>query len=217
VDEAGIAAVLTLDDVFWIGGSTCSGKSTIADRIAARRGVSVYHVDEHEQDHADRATAAGLPVYERWVAMTLSERWALSSVEELVADTLALSEERMPLILEDIGEGPVIVEGFQVYPWLVAPLLDSPRQAVWLVCTPEFRRATHFARPHAWSTPNKTDDPEGAQANRLERDDRIAEEISRRAHALGLSVIEVDGSRAIDDVAAEVELHLDFPASPPIE
>jgi adenylate kinase family enzyme len=194
--------------VLWIGGSTCSGKSTIADRVAERRGVPVYHVDEHEQDHAERATAAGLPVYERWVGMTLTERWALSSVKELVADTLALSEERMPLILEDIGKGPVVVEGFQIYPWLVAPWLESSRQGIWLVCTPEFRRTTHFGRPHAWITPRKTDDPERAQANRLERDDLIGEEIARAAREHDLKLIVVDGTRSVDDVASEADAHL---------
>lgn len=196
--------------VLWIGGSTCSGKSTIADRIAESRGLAVYHVDEHERAHVERATVAGLPVYERWLAMTLTERWALSPVDELVADTLALSEERLPLILEDIGNEPTVVEGFQVYPWLVAPLLVSSRQAVWLVCTPAFRRATHFSRPHAWATPSQTEDPERAQATRLERDDRIGEEIARGAHDMGLKAIEVDGSRDLDDIAAEAEMHLEL-------
>jgi adenylate kinase family enzyme len=210
VDETRIAPGLTLGNVLWIGGSTCSGKSAIAERIAERRGIPVYHVDEHEQGHAERATAAGFPVYERWLSMTLTERWAFSPVDELVADTLALSEERLPLILEDIGDEAVVVEGFQIYPWLVAPLLESPRQGIWLVCTPEFRRATHFGRPHAWITPRKTDDPERAQANRLERDDRIGEEIARRGSELGMKVIVVDGSRGIDDIAAETEAHLEL-------
>jgi hypothetical protein len=116
----------------------------------------------------------------------------------------------MPLILEDIGDEPIVVEGFQVFPWLVAPLLESPCQGIWLVCTPEFRRATHFGRPHAWITPRKTDDPERVQVNRLERDDRIGEEIARRGSELGLRVIVVDGSRAIDDIAAETQAHLEL-------
>ncbi len=198
--------------MLWIGGSTSAGKSTVADLMAARHGPSVYHVDHHEEPHAERASALGLPVYERWLAMTLTERWAESSVDELVADTLAMSEERLPMILDDVADngGQVIVEGFQVYPWLVAPLLESPRQAVWLVCTPAFRRATHFARPHAWATPSQTDDPERAQANRLERDDRIGEEIAVSARKLGLKTVEVDGSRGVEEIADEVEAHLEL-------
>jgi hypothetical protein len=45
-------------------------------------------------------------------------------------------------------------------------------------------------------------------ASRLERDDRIGEEIGRRGRDLGLKVIEVDGSRDLDDIAAEAEAHL---------
>ena len=202
---------MKLGHVLWIGGSTCSGKSTIADRLAESRGLAIYHVDEHEQSHAERATAKQLPVYERWVGMSLSERWAMSSVDELVADTLAISQERLPMIIEDLDDEPTVVEGFQVYPWLVAPLLRSSRQAVWLVCTPAFRRATHFSRPHAWAMPNQTDDPERAQENRLERDDRIGAEIASGAHDLGLRTIEVDGSRSLDDIAAEANAHLELP------
>jgi adenylate kinase family enzyme len=203
---------LKLDHVIWIGGSTCAGKSTIAERMASQCGLAVYHVDEHEQEHAERAKAEGLPGYERWLGMSLTERWAESPVDELVADTLAMSEERLPMILDDAARAgePVIVEGFQAYPWLVAPLLESPRQAVWLVCTPEFRRATHFARPHAWTMPSQTDDPERAQATRLERDDRIGAAIAQGAAELGLKAIEVDGTRDVDEIAAEVEAHLEL-------
>jgi hypothetical protein len=143
--------------------------------------------------------------------MTLTERWATSSVDELVADTLAMSQERLPMIIEDLDDEPTVVEGFQLYPWLVAPLLESSRQAVWLVCTPAFRRATHFSRPHAWVMPKQTDHPERAQENRLERDDCIGAEIARGAHDLGLKAIEVDGSRNLEDIAAETDAHLELP------
>jgi adenylate kinase family enzyme len=202
---------LTLRNALWVGGSTCSGKTTVANLIAGRRELDVYHIDEQEARHALSAVAVGKPTYRRWMSMTLTERWALSSVDELVDDTIALSEERLPLILDDIGDDPTLVEGFQIYPWLVAPLLDSPRQAVWLVCTPEFRRATHFGRPHARSTPRKTDDPERAQQNRLERDDRLAEKIASSARELALKLIVVDGERTVEELASGVETHLELP------
>jgi len=57
-----------------------------------------------------------------------------------------------------------------------------------------------------------TSDPDRAQRNRLERDDRIGEHIARAARKHDLKAIVVDGSRGLEDVAAEAEAHLELPA-----
>ena len=194
-------------NALWIGGSTCAWKTTVAKALAKRHGLAVYHVDEHEAEHVARHDPTLHPTYARWIAMTASERWAESSVDELVDDTRALVGERFPMIVDDIRSGgaPVIVEGFQVYPSHVVRVLDSPRRAVFLVCTPRFRRERHYARPHARQMPNETSDPERAQANRLDRDDRVGEEVAAEARALGLKLVEVDGSRGVHEIIDEVE------------
>ncbi|MGH3656736.1 MAG: hypothetical protein ACRDUA_08745, partial [Micromonosporaceae bacterium] len=43
-----------LRHVYWIGGGSGAGKSTIARRIAARRGMRVYATDDVMPDHATR-------------------------------------------------------------------------------------------------------------------------------------------------------------------
>ena len=201
-----------LGHVLWIGGSTCSGKSELARRIARRPGYALYRVDEREPKTLDHVDGRHYPSFARWAEMSLDERWVRSSVDELVADTLALCGDLFEMVVTDLAADPTptIVEGFQLLPELVAPVIPTSRHAVFLVATPEFRRATHYARAHAWTMPVRTSDPERSQRNRLERDDRVGEHVARAASERDLKTIVVDGSRALDDVATQVEAHLEL-------
>ena len=55
-----------LGHVYWIGGGSGAGKSTIARRLAARHGLRLYATDEVMRDHArlppGRARQPGLAV-----------------------------------------------------------------------------------------------------------------------------------------------------------
>jgi hypothetical protein len=195
----------------WIGGGTSAGKTSIARELARRYGLTSYHVDQHELDHARRRGARRHPAMEAWNRHTLDETWVDLPVEQLVEATLAYSRERIELIAEDLAalsaHATVVAEGFQLTPEAVAPLLESPRQAVWLLPTPSFQRETLLRRPHAWATPNLTRDPERAQANRSERDGLLVGRLREQALAAGLQVIEIDGSRRLTAVEAAVEAH----------
>ncbi len=112
--------------------------------------------------------------------------------------------EAFELIIEDLlalpAEPPILAEGFRLLPRLVAPLVSGPNQAVWLVPTPEFRRAAFDARGFTWEIPQKTSDLERALANLLERDRLFTSVVAREASALQLTVIEVDLDRSVDQL-----------------
>jgi hypothetical protein len=197
--------------VVWIGGGTSAGKTSIARALAERYGLTSYHVDEHEREHAGRLDPMRHPTMAAWNAHSLDETWIDLSVEELVEATLAYSRERIELIADDLetlsAPGGVVAEGFQLTPDVVEPLIEGPRQAVWLLPTHRFRREMLLSKPQAWATPNRTSDPERAQAHRIRRDALIVDRLREQAAARGLRVIEVDGSRTLDGVRAMVEEH----------
>jgi hypothetical protein len=198
--------------VLWIGGGTSAGKTSIADAVAGRHGLVAYHVDEHEQAHAQRRDPDRHPAMEAWNARTPEETWVELPVEELVGATLAYSRERIELIAKDLQplsrRSMVVAEGFQLTPEVVAPLIQSPYQAVWLLPSVSFQRSTFLRSPQAWAMPSRTSDPKRAQSHRLERDRLIVERIREQAVARGLSVIDVDGTKTIEEVRAMVEEHL---------
>jgi len=102
------------------------------------------------------------------------------------------------------ADPPVLAEGFSLLPRLVAPLLSRPRQAVWLLPTPEFRRTAFESRGSTWTIPAKTSDPQRALANLLARDQLFTEQLRVQARAAGLQTVDVDGSTDVAETVARV-------------
>ena len=197
-----------LRQVRWIGGGSAAGKSTIAARLAAEHGVDVMATDDLMAAHARHCDAAACPLLTAFLAMDMDERWVQRS-PQVVLDTFPwFRGECFDLIIDDLldlSERPrVIVEGFRLLPQRVRPLLAEPRQAVWLLPTPAFRRSAAGQRGSGWEFLDRTSDPPTALHNLLERDrmftDRLREETTR----LGLTAIEVDSTVDEDEIAARV-------------
>ncbi len=122
--------------------------------------------------------------------------------EEQVADELSIYREEFPMILEDLrafpSAGPILAEGAALLPELVAPLLESPSQGVWMVPTPAFQWEHYTQRNWAKDVVKDCSNPELAFRNWMGRDVRFASEVFRQAEARGLFVLVVDGSQPID-------------------
>jgi hypothetical protein len=198
-----------LAHVFWIGGPPNSGKTSVARRLARKHDLRLYNMDAYTYDHHHRSLAAGLPLASKWEAMSPDQRW-LDAPEQLAALGIAMNEERFALILEDLRRLPsapaVVVEGAPLLPWLVSEHLASRGHGVWLIPSRSFQRAGLAARPTV--TWDATSDAQRALANRIRREELVAEAIERGARERGLATVAVDGSRDLDATTAEVERHL---------
>ena len=140
--------------------------------------------------------------------MNTDERWVNRPPSVMFETFHGFQGEGFDLIVEDLLALPeepwVLAEGFELVPRLVAPLLIRPNQAVWLVPTPEVRRAAFDSRGSTWDIARKTSDPEKALANLLARDALFTEVVARDAAALGLKVVEVDGDLRVAKLMNEV-------------
>lgn len=197
-----------LRHVYWIGGGSGAGKSTIARRIADRHGLRLYATDDVMSDHAGRSTPEDSPSLSEFVAMDMDERWVNRSPETMLETFHWFRGEGFDLIVEDLlhfpEEHPAIVEGFRLLPHLVKPLLAMPSHAVWLLPTPGFRRSAFDSRGSLWEIARKTSDPERALFNLLERDRMFTECLYRDAKTLELHAIEVDSTMTEDGLTKRV-------------
>jgi 2-phosphoglycerate kinase len=194
---------------YWIGGGSAAGKSTIARRIAVQHGLSVYSTDDVMADHARRSSREDCPLLHEFMAMDMDERWVNRSPKTMLETFHWFRGEGFNMIVEDLLSSPrypgVVVEGFRLLPHLVKPLLSVPNRAVWLLPTPEFRRAVIESRGGtAWGFLAKTSDPERALRNVLERDRMFTEILREETSRLGLAAIDVDITTTEHDLVRQV-------------
>jgi 2-phosphoglycerate kinase len=194
---------------YWIGGGSAAGKSTIARRIAVQHGLSVYSTDDVMADHARRSSREDCPLLHEFMAMDMDERWVNRSPKTMLETFHWFRGEGFNMIVEDLLSSPrdpgIVVEGFRLLPHLVKPLLSVPNRAVWLLPTPEFRRAVIESRGGtAWGFLAKTSDPERALRNVLERDRMFTEILREETSRLGLAAIDVDITTTEHDLVRQV-------------
>jgi hypothetical protein len=199
-----------LAHVYWIGGGSGAGKSTIARRIAAEHGLRVYPTDDVMADHARRSSRDDCPLLHKFMAMDVDERWVKRTPEIMLETFHWFQGERFNLIVEDVLGLPrqpgVIVEGFRLLPKLVKPLLAVTSRAVWLLPTPEFRHAVVDSRGGpAWSFLAKTSDPQKALHNLLERDRMFTGLLREETSRLGLLALDVDTTTSEGDLTRRVK------------
>jgi hypothetical protein len=198
-----------LRHVYWIGGGSGAGKSTVARRIADEYGLRLYGTDEVMMDHQRRMTADEAPYLSMFIAMDMDERWVNRSARDMLDTFHWYHGEGFHLIVEDLLRLPaapgVVVEGFRLLPHLVEPLLADPGHAMWLLPTPEFRQAVFHGRGGpAWSFLGKTSAPERALRNLLERDGLFTNRLASETGRCQLPSITVDPAMTEDDLVRRV-------------
>jgi 2-phosphoglycerate kinase len=198
-----------LQHVYWIGGGSGAGKSTIARRIAARMSLRVYATDDVMADHARRSKPEDAPLLHKFMAMDMDERWLNRSPQTLLETFHWFQGECFSMIVDDLlalpSQPAVIVEGFRPLPRLVKPLLTEATRAIWLLPTPAFREAVIETRGgSAWGFLAKTSDPHRALRNLLERDRMFADILRDETARLDLHAIEVDVTMSEDDLVKRV-------------
>jgi 2-phosphoglycerate kinase len=197
-------------DRWWIGGSPCSGKSTVAGMLAASWQLPLYRCDDAFARHAAVVEPAAGPTLKKVTAMPIGDRLA-QPIEVQVGDVVRGYREEFPLIVQDLaGAGPILVEGAALLPDLLAGL-DVPRnRAVWMVPAEDFQRHHYRRRQWAHDLLASLVDADGAFDRWMRRDAVFARLVAEQARRLGYPVVSVDGTAEPADVAASVEDLLDL-------
>jgi hypothetical protein len=199
-----VAPPSVADDILWIGGSPCSGKSTVAAHLAAVASRTVYSCDDGWERHAAAATAAEQPVLTKLCSLPADVRLR-QPLGIQVSDVVEAYREQFPFILRDLSsDRRVVVEGAALLPEFLSSLGVPPGRAVWLVPTEAFQRAHYGRRRWARDLLAGASDADDLFETWMRRDAAFGRLVALQARDLGYRVITVDGSAPADAVLAEV-------------
>jgi hypothetical protein len=213
-----------LAHVLWIGGGPQAGKTTLSRLLAGKWDLKIYNLDWHAvRDHAvpEHALRPGTAVA-AFTRLSMDERWAVPSPIDLLERSIAVWQEGFALVLEDLLALPrsrtIVAEGPGAFPWCVAPLLSSARQAIFLVPTRERRDIVASRR---WGIGQLERFPgivdrERALTNVSARDVLLDARIVSSCADLGLRCERLDGSLDLDASLMLLEDHFrqHLPATP---
>lgn len=163
--------------VLWLGGMSGVGKTTAARRVAQRHDLWLYSIDARTWAHAEEMQVPALE-------LSMDEMWVDRSPEQMFDDFLSEARERFALIAAEVNAipddgAPVLVEGPQLLPGLV------PAPTLFVVASPELQHEMLAGRGSF--TYASTRDPERAFANRLRRDELLADFL--RPHAVAIESV----------------------------
>ena len=202
-----------MTDIYWIGGAPCSGKSTIAEKLAYKHGLSLFKSDDHMYAHMNLARAEKQPVMAKVASLSWDAIWT-RPVAVQVQDEFDFYREEFDMLLEELAlypQGqPILAEGNAWLPELLGRLQPPPEHSVFLIPTKEFQVANYSQRQFIKDILSQCADPQAAFANWIERDACFGETVDQAARQMGLPVIRVDGRLSIEEITRLVEkaLHL---------
>lgn len=198
-----------MTQIYYIGGSPCSGKSTTAQALAARYGLTHFRVDDHLNAFIDHGAAAGLPICQRIRSMTADETWMRDPLVQC-QEELSFYAEVAPLVaekLQSLNAKCIVAEGAAFLPEIMREWGIPPQRYIAITPTREFQWSRYSARPWVAHILQDCYSPETAFANWMERDALFAEEVRRQCARLRYASLLTDGSISEKERLRQVAQH----------
>ena len=197
-----------MTEIYYIGGSPCSGKSTIAERLAEKYGLQHFRQDDYLEEYIKRGAKAGHDLCKKISEMSNEEMW-MRSPKELWEEEITLYEMIFSNTIIDVlalsKTAAIIAEGAGFMPHLVKQLGVDKTHYVCVTPTREFQLDKYAKREWISIHLRGCTDEKKAFENWMERDVLFGEFVTQAAKELGFPYLVVDGTSSIEENFAMVE------------
>jgi 2-phosphoglycerate kinase len=192
--------------IYWLGGSTCAGKTTISNAISAKYGFTVYHCDDYLGKHIEKSNEQEHPNLNKITEVSWNDILNMS-VEEYLNWITGLFSEEFGMILEDLeqlpDDKPILVEGINLLPKLIKDEVVNIDHAVWLVAEDAFYKKHQMERKELFERIKECSNQEQALQNYMNDDFAFGKYILNDAEKFDLKVIEIVNE---SDIKKNIEL-----------
>ena len=192
-----------MEGLYIIGGSPCSGKSTIAEMIAEKYDFNYFKVDDYLEQYMKKAQEDGKPLSARAMQMSPEETW-MRSPRLQTEEELEIYREIFTYIWEALSTFPekkkIITEGAAFLPELVSAVGVDKKHYINIVPGKDFQYHFYSQRPWVPYILEGCTDKKKAFENWMERDALFAETVHADAKQRGYACLVTDGSIGIDEM-----------------
>lgn len=196
-------------DIYYIGGSPCSGKSTVAEVISQKYNLHYFKVDDFLDKYTEMGAEIGKPICIKQKSMTPDQIWMRNPMEQN-NEELQFYDEIFEFIMDDIksveGKNRIITEGAAFLPSLMQICNIDRKHYVNIIPTPEFQISHYKERPWVPYVLEGCSDKEKAFINWMNRDVLFADEVREQCIQMGYKAFVNDGSISIDELVKKVAL-----------
>lgn len=203
-------------DIWYIGGSPCSGKSTIAGTIAREYSLCYFKVDDFLDKYIARGAGKGHEVCARQSKMSFAQI-LMQRPERLCKEELRIYREIFGFIKEDLrairiqdGEKGIIAEGAAFLPGLMGQENVPQNRYVSITPTKDFQVEHYKKREWVPHFLEECPDKERAFQNWMDRDALFAEDVRRQCRENDYVSLVADGAAGIDTMTGIVRAHFGF-------
>lgn len=202
-------------NIYYIGGSPCSGKSTVAEILSKQYDLYYFKVDDFLDSYTKQGALKGYPVCRKQMELTPDQIWMRDPVLQC-REELIYYEEVFEFIERDLEQiknvNGVITEGAAYVPGLIRDAQIPENRYLSITPTKEFQLFHFRKRSFVPYILRGCSNMEKAFDNWMERDILFAGEVRKQCEETGYISVINDGSMEIaglsDLVAAHFRLKL---------
>lgn len=201
------------EPIYWIGGSSCAGKSTFARQFAVKYGFTLYSCDDHFEKHLQKTSGSIQPAMISMSGMTPNEIFYLRPVAEQLQLYVNVFKEDFEFVIEDIlslPDKPLVIEGNQLMPSLVQPYISHKNSAIWLISNEKLQTELYLKRTWIHSILNNTSNPAVAFDKWMKRDALFAAKIQKETQKFNLTSKEFYSVQDLENNVNLLENHFLF-------
>jgi hypothetical protein len=206
------------DEIYWIIGGSCTGKSTICRILSEKCGIPVYDMDEYVFDrYMPRFNDDRHPASKAWFSAPNPLAWSLSlSWQDFEAMYKAANAEYLDLLAEDLDSeefhGPQIIDGGITHPSVLVQAVKPER--VICIDTDEESRARTWETSEDRATMKEwilaLPEPDDMWAKFLSFDRFITETIVEQSRNERIELIFRGNTTTVEELAGRIRAHFGF-------
>lgn len=202
-------------DIYFIGGSPCSGKSTIVEELAKKYDLYYFKVDDYLDKYTEMGASKGYNTCLKQNTMSSDEIWLRDPLVQC-EEELSYYKEIFEFIKEDLSKTQstsckkIITEGAAYLPELVKKLGISPNRYISITPSKDFQVSHYSKREWVPYVLEKCTNKEKAFSNWMNRDCLFARKIEEQCVREGYASILNDGSISIQELIEKIATHFEI-------